>query len=349
MHPIAAFNFKSLQEPLIPVAGTVDLAPFLIMLGLLTLCGILVRMGWIRKRQWLRRGTQLTAMLAFVIGLHPCACMVRDLIRGVLLINYDNVFAFQLMMLIVPLAAFTMVWGRVFCGWVCPIGFVQEMASKLTNWMRFSPNQKSLQQIRFGLAAVLLLGTVLIYTYVQPENEPILQGMAAGFLIVLAILIILSVADRRWEIRLRTVRYLALSFFVLGTVLGVYLHAAFCVLFTNDWRRSPVMLLVGVLFASLILSQAWCRFLCPEGALLGLLTRLSGLKVRLSGSKCTACNTCNKVCPVEAIELGEVDERSCLYCCRCVDSCPSKAIDMAGEDLASESPAELPTLPSAGG
>ncbi|UCD30207.1 MAG: 4Fe-4S binding protein [Planctomycetota bacterium] len=346
MYPLAAISFKFLQEPLIPVAGTVDLAPFLIMIGLLSVGGILVRMGWIRQRQWLRRGTQVAATLAFVIGLHPCACMVRDLLQGALKINYDNVRAFQLMMLIVPLATFTIIWGRVFCGWVCPIGFIQEVATKSTNWMRFSPHQKVMRQIRFILAAVLLLGTVVIYTYIRPANEPILQGMAAGYLIVLAILIILGVADKRWELRLRNVRYAALSFFVVSTVLGIYLHAAFCVLFTNDWRRSPVMLLAGVLFASLILSQAWCRFLCPEGALLGLLTRLSGLKIRLNRSKCTACNTCNKACPVEAIEVGQVDERSCLYCCRCVDSCPTKAIDMTDEELVSESLSELPVMPS---
>jgi len=349
MCPMAALNFKFIQEPVIPVAGTVDLAPFLIMIGLLSLGGIFVRMGWIPQRQWIRRSTQIAAILAFVVGLHPCACMVRDLIRGALMINYDTVFTFQLMMLIVPLCAFTIIWGRVFCGWVCPIGFVQEMANKLTNCMRYSPDQKQMQYIRFGLATVLLLGTAIVYTYIRTENEPILQGMAAGYLIVLAILIIFSVADKRWELKLRNVRYLALSFFVIGTVLSIYLRAAFCVLFTNDWSRSLVMLLIGVLFASLILSHAWCRFLCPEGALLGLLTRLSGLKIRLNRTKCTSCNTCNKACPVEAIDLGQVDERSCLYCCRCVDSCPSKAIDMASEESGTEPLFKLPVFPSSDG
>lgn len=346
MCPLAAFSFKFLQEPAIPVAGTVDLAPFLIMVTLLTLGAIFMRWRWGGQRQWLRRGTQIAATLAFVIGLHPCACMVRDLLRGAFQINYDNVQVFLLMMLIVPVAAFAMVWGRVFCGWVCPIGFIQELASKLTNWMRRWPDQKRMRHIRFALAAVLLVGTAVTYSFVRPANEPVLQGLAAGYLIVLAILIILSIADRQWEVRLRTVRYGALSFFVVVTVLGIYTHAAFCVLFTNDWRRSPELLLGGVLFASLVLSLAWCRFLCPEGALLGLLTRLSGWKIRLNRSKCTSCNTCNQVCPVECIDLGEVDEKSCLYCCRCADSCPTRAIYMAGETSSPESLAGLPAVPS---
>ena len=468
MHLLAVFSFKFLQEPLLPVAGTVDLAPCLIMIALLTLGTVLIRWPWVGQAQWLRRTTQavallafvvglylcsclvpdlmkawrvrlgdsapllrttvflivtaafalawgrvfcglarptgsvqetatkpadltrqapdqkpvrsvstgvprlaasaiywfihpsserqslrraaqMTATLAFVIGLHPCACMVRDLLRGALQINYDTITAFELMMLIIPVAGFAIVWGRVFCGWVCPIGFIQEMTDKLTNWMRRYPDQQRMQYIRFGLAAVLLFGTAGIYTLVKPSNEPILQGMAAGYLIVLSILIVLSVADKRWEARLRTIRYVALTFFVAVTVLDIYGRTAFCVLFKNDWSKEPVLLLVGVLFASLILSQAWCRFLCPEGALLGLLTRLSGWKIRLDRSKCSACNACNQACPVEAIELGKVDERSCLYCCKCVDTCPTEAINMAGEAAEEPSLMPLPVLPRTDG
>lgn len=346
---IAAFSFKLFQEPLLPVAGTIDLAPFLVMLGLLSLGAVFIRLLRGRQRQWLRRATQVAATLVFVIGLHPCACLVRDLIQGAQRINYDNLKAFQYMMLIIPLAAFAAVWGRVFCGWVCPIGFIQELATKLTNWMRRSPDRKGMRHVRFGMAAALLFGTVVVYAFVRTSNEPVLQGLAAGYLILLSILIVLSIADRQWEIRLRVVRYVALSFFVGATVFYVYTHAAFCVLFTNDWRASPVMLFLGVLLASLVLSQAWCRFLCPEGALLGLLTRLSGRKITLDSAKCSGCNTCNQVCPVEAIELGRVDERSCLHCCRCVDSCPTEAIDMSGGTSDRESLMRLPVLPASSG
>jgi polyferredoxin len=343
MRLIAALDFKLLHEPLLPVSGTVDLAPFLIMVGLLAAGAALLRRR--PKRQALRRVTQTASFLAFVVGLHPCACMVRDLVRGAMAINFDNLGAFQYMMLIVPVATFTMVFGRVFCGWVCPIGFVQEMATRASNWMRRHPNRRLMARIRLGMAAVLLLGTVGVYAFVRPYNFPILQGVSAGYLIFLAMLIMLSVADRRWEVSLRAVRYGSLAFFVLGTaVAGIYLHGAFCVLFVNDLNDETIMLFVGVLFASLVLSQAWCRFLCPEGALLGLLTRLSGVRIRLDRSKCSRCNNCGQVCPVEAIDVGEVDERSCLYCCKCVDTCPTSAIDMAGQTGEDDSAVKLPVL-----
>ena len=323
------FDFKLSDGPLLPVAGTIDLAPFLIMVTLLSLGSFF--MHRYPHRQLMRRVIQCTAFGAFVVGTYPCACMTRDFLLGATKLNWDNLEAFKYLMLIVPVMAFALVWGRVFCGWVCPIGFVQEMATKLTNWMRLSPNQVSIKKVRFGLAAVLLLGTVAMYPVLRPKNEPLLQGVAAGYMIVLAILIMLSVSDGRWERRLRIVRYVALSFFLASTVLGIYLHAAFCVLFTNILDNSTVILFLGVMFASLVLSQAWCRFLCPEGALLSLLTRVSGWKIRLDHGKCSECNVCNTVCPVEAINVGEVDEKSCLYCCKCVDACPTEALDMAGQ------------------
>lgn len=343
MRLIAALSFKLLQEPLLPVSGTVDLAPFLVMVALLTVgaCGLRFR----PHRQWLRRATQGISFLAFVIGLHPCACMVRDLVRGAMQINLDNLQAFQLMMLIVPVAAFTLVFGRVFCGWVCPIGFVQEIATRSVSWMRHHPNRRLMTRIRLGLATVLLMGTMGVYALVRTDNFPILQGLAAGYLIVLAILIVLSVADRQWEKSLRIVRYVSLAFFLIGTgVVGIYLHGAFCVLFVNDLNDETILLFVGVLLASLVLSQAWCRFLCPEGALLGLLTRLSGVKIALNSARCSSCNTCSHVCPVEAIDLGRVDERSCLYCCKCVDACPTDALDMARLPDESQSLLKLPVV-----
>ncbi|HOW72556.1 MAG TPA: 4Fe-4S binding protein [Phycisphaerae bacterium] len=346
MEPRGPIRFKYLDEPLVPVAGTVDLAPFLIMVGLLALGAIFMRLGRDPRRQWLRRVTQLAAAAAFVIGLHPCACLVRDLLRGLRWVNLDTVQAFQLMMLIVPVAVFALMWGRVFCGWVCPIGFIQELAAKSTSWMRLLPGGKTAARIRFVLALVLLTGTVTAYSFIRTENEPVLQGLAAGYLIALAMLIMLSVSDRQWEKRLRKVRYLALSAFVFATVVGVYLNAAFCVLFTNDWRASPVLLLAGVLFASLVLSQAWCRFLCPEGALLGLLTRFSGTRIRLDSGRCSACNACGAACPVEAIEVGQVDELSCLYCCKCVDACPTNALGMGPEPDATPRSKPVPAVQS---
>lgn len=325
---LLGFVFKIFHEPLVPVAGTVDLAPFLVMVSLLSLGAVFMRLRPAWRRQWLRRIVQSVGLLAFVFGLHPCACMVRDLLRGAAWINYNNVWAFQSMMLVVPVLAFGMAWGRAFCGWVCPIGFVQELVGKLGEPLCREGGSRGVLWIRFVMACSLLLGTLAAYALIRPQNEPLLQGIPAAYLMVLSILITFSVADRRWETGLRRVRYASLAFFVGGTILSIHMQAAFCVLFTNDRQYTMLLLLAGVLAAAVILSSAWCRFLCPEGALLSLVTRVSGWRVQLEPSRCTQCNTCRQVCPTDAIEAGHVDESACLACCRCIDACPSEALDV---------------------
>ena len=61
MNGLAALSFKFFQEPLLPVAGAVDLAPFLVMLILLTAGAVIMRWRWGEQRQWLRRVTQTAA------------------------------------------------------------------------------------------------------------------------------------------------------------------------------------------------------------------------------------------------------------------------------------------------
>ena len=307
------------------------------------------------SRQPMRTAMQSLSFGAFVVGLHPCACMVRDFIRGLGHVGENNTVAFQLMSLVISVFAFGLVWGRVFCGWVCPIGFIQEVFTsmpralngliKRTGWA--GPDGisvKTRRAIRFGIAAALLVGVMAYYLIYGPANHRFVQGVMIFWMMGLLVLTMFAVADPNWEKRLRVVRYVAIVAFCTVVIVGVYVYAAFCVLFTNTIDTVTLALLGGLLVTTLILSQAWCRFLCPEGAVLSLLTRFSGWKINLDTGKCTGCNTCHVVCPVEAIDIGEVDEGSCLYCCKCVDNCPTDALDMV--DRPTRSLASLPVVPA---
>jgi len=85
-----------------------------------------------------------------------------------------------------------------------------------------------------------------------------------------------------------------------------------------------VVLTLGLL--SLIVQNVWCRYLCPYGALLGLLSLASPLKVRREESTCIDCGRCTRACPsripVHAAKRVHSDE--CMACLRCVEACPVK-------------------------
>ena len=78
--------------------------------------------------------------------------------------------------------------------------------------------------------------------------------------------------------------------------------------------------------------RAWCRYLCPIGALLKLFSTVSLGKVRLVNDECLACGKCNRGCDMEVDLMGEIEAHgevrslNCIRCFKCIDECPTGAI-----------------------
>ncbi len=148
-------------------------------------------------------------------------------------------------------------------------------------------------------------------------------------------------APPRWvDLPLRGLKYLLLAFFAWTTLrmdlpaLGAFLYSPFNA--AADLRMydffahiSPTTFTVIALLAllGLAVENAWCRYLCPYGALLGLLAFASPLKIRREAATCTGCRKCTRACPariqVHAVRTVRTDD--CSACYRCVAACPEKA------------------------
>jgi NosR/NirI family transcriptional regulator, nitrous oxide reductase regulator len=92
---------------------------------------------------------------------------------------------------------------------------------------------------------------------------------------------------------------------------------------------SPSLLLWGILaamlLASLVIDRFYCRYLCPLGAALGLVSLLSPLRIARV-SQCGVCKVCEHACPTGAIRGAQIDFKECVRC----DICESKLITKAG-------------------
>jgi len=92
--------------------------------------------------------------------------------------------------------------------------------------------------------------------------------------------------------------------------------------------------------------RAWCRHLCPIGALLRVLSRVRRGKVRLVSDVCVGCGTCSRVCDMEIDVLGElqaygeVRSTNCNVCLKCTDECAKGAIAYTLRDTQASMPSE---------
>lgn len=96
--------------------------------------------------------------------------------------------------------------------------------------------------------------------------------------------------------------------------------------FVSLFRRTgPAHMLMiggGLLALGMFVGRPYCRYLCPYGALLSLVTRLSWWGVTITPDKELDCGLCSEACPFGSIENMRAVRPSCLYCARCFPSCP---------------------------
>ncbi len=144
----------------------------------------------------------------------------------------------------------------------------------------------------------------------------------------------------QWDIPLRLVKYVLMSFFLL--LIGVAMVPNMMVLFfISDYYKivdvrtmrfftqiSTVSLIVVliIILLSLVYRNFWCRYLCPYGALLGLVGMLSPFKIRRQEDKCVHCGRCTAHCPslIDVERQETVGSPECFGCLTCLSRCPSK-------------------------
>jgi polyferredoxin len=161
----------------------------------------------------------------------------------------------------------------------------------------------------------------------------------------------------RWiDLPLRSLKYLLMSFFLYIVLFKMSTAAVRGFLSTPYWMVADVKMLhfftmmtkttavslvvLGVL--SLLFRNFWCRYLCPYGAVVGLLSYLSPLKVTRNEEACIHCRRCSRHCPsqINVEKSTRVRSPECTGCLTCVSRCPVKgALDVAAPRMKPAHPA----------
>jgi polyferredoxin len=138
---------------------------------------------------------------------------------------------------------------------------------------------------------------------------------------------------------LRSLKYLLLLFFLVavlkmdGPALAAFVGSPYnkvadikMYLFFAEMSALTLKVLVVLAVTSLVVKNAWCRFLCPYGGLLGVLGLTSPLKVTRTARTCIDCELCTRACPSDILvhQKGRVWSDECTSCLECVAVCPVK-------------------------
>ena len=144
----------------------------------------------------------------------------------------------------------------------------------------------------------------------------------------------------KWlDIPLRSLKYILLGLFVavIGAMsadaLAGFMETPYGLLadvkmlnFFRDMSLTAVIVIAVLVLLSMVVQNFWCRYLCPYGALLGLASLLSPVKIRRDVEACIDCGKCSKACPahLKVDQLVQIRSVECNACMACVAACSTQ-------------------------
>ena len=187
------------------------------------------------------------------------------------------------LVLLAGLVIGTLIAGGAFCGWVCPFGAIQDLLNGLRKRLHIRP-----------IEAPARLDAALRY----------------GRFVILAVILYQTIAQvTLWFADYDPYRTL----FGLGWLFEFDL--------STSWPAYAMTL--GVLVASFLVERAWCRYFCPLGGVISLLSKFSLLRIRREESACKSCQLCARPCPMKLdVAKATIVSSNCIGCLACVDACP---------------------------
>jgi ferredoxin len=209
--------------------------------------------------------------------------------------------------------------GRVWCGWFCPVGTVLDWIP-IRNWKKRSP--VIAEQYR-GIKYVLLL-IILFAALFGNLSLMIFDPLTIGYrTLTAAVWPLLDQIITSIELALIRIPFLSPAVGSFDSLIRPAIFPSHPAVYRYGW-------LFGGFFAVLVGLNAlaprfWCRYLCPLGGLLGICGKFSLVHCEISES-CSQCGLCLPTCPTGAIQEGDhvyCDPGECTMCMVCAVDCPT--------------------------
>ena len=215
---------------------------------------------------------------------------------------------------IVLLVVLTLVFGRIYCSVICPLGILQDIfgwLGKKAKKNRYTYS-RALSWLRYSVLGVFVVALV---AHVSVLVQLLAPYSAFGRIVTMLL-------QPVWKLGNNLLASIAES-------MDSYAFYA-----TDVWLKSLPVLIIAVVTLVVLFILAWrggrtyCNTICPVGTALSLLARFSWLKIHFDTDKCKNCSLCTKNCKASCIDFKNhiVDYSRCVVCGDCIDSCKFGAL-----------------------
>lgn len=220
------------------------------------------------------------------------------------------------------LVALTLVFGRIYCSVICPLGVFQDVVIWLRRQYGLAVSRLRARKAREAKASDqgrqhLRENPVLKSTVKHFEFSPERKVIRYGFLILTVAALIAGI-----QVFVALIAPYSAYGRVIRSIAGI-----------TDGGPAPLLItglvtLLVITACALLGGRIWCNTICPVGTVLGLLSRFSLFKVSIDEDKCTGCGRCVRGCKSSCIDgvNHTIDYSRCVDCFDCIGRCSGRAI-----------------------
>ena len=216
---------------------------------------------------------------------------------------------------IVALVALTLVFGRIYCSVICPLGILQDLLARLRRKKNKYSYSKEVKWLRYPVLVVFVLAGVAgvgsLFQLLAPYSS---FGRIATMILqplwMLGNNVLASIAERA-----DSYAFYSVEVWMKSLPVFVIAAATLVVLFILAWRGG----------------RTYCNTICPVGTILSFLARFSWMKIQFVEDKCKNCSMCSKNCKAACIDYKthSVDYSRCVVCGNCIEKCKFGALKYA--------------------
>jgi ferredoxin len=206
--------------------------------------------------------------------------------------------------------------GRIYCSFLCPLGILQDFIGYLRKFLpgkRFKYRYtKPLNIIRYSILGILIVSFFIVDILLVNILDPFANfGRIASNLYQPMFIMVNNILSKIFEITgINWIQNITQKEF--STLPFIF-------------SLSFLILIIWMVFKN---GRLYCNSVCPVGTFLGLLSKVSLLKIRILDSSCTQCGKCQTTCKANCISVKtkSIDESRCVSCFNCISSCSESAI-----------------------